>query len=177
MNTEQGAIIDATNLDVTTLHLTPILSQTFDLNARIMHDVKAAALAEAHLGAGAGARQLAYFNLGTGIAVGIILDGRVFQGAGYRAGEIGHIVMVPDGPPCTCGLQGCLETFAAGPAIARSARERLASYPRSMLHTLAADIPTSITAETVAQAARHDDPLALDVIAKAANYLDSPSPE
>ncbi|CAA9323878.1 MAG: hypothetical protein AVDCRST_MAG93-5875, partial [uncultured Chloroflexia bacterium] len=171
VDTEHGVIVDATNLAVLNLPLAPIISETFGLNAIVMHDVKAAALAEAHLGAGAGARHVAFLNIGTGIAVGLILDGRVFQGAGSRAGEIGHVVMVPDGPPCPCGLRGCLEMLAAGPAIARIARERVRSYPGSLIGTLVEGDHDAITAEIVAEAARQNDALAVEVIAQAANYV------
>jgi glucokinase len=119
VDTMQGTIVDATNLAVVNLHLEPILQTTFSLPALVIHDVKAAALAEARLGAGAGTRYLAFLNVGTGIAAGLILDGQVYQGVGSRAGEIGHVVMEPNGPLCPCGLRGCLEMLAAGPAIAR----------------------------------------------------------
>lgn len=171
VDSEHGVIVDATNLGVIRLHLAPALSETFGVNALVLHDVKAAALAEASLGAGANADHLLYVNLGTGIAAGMILDGQVFHGSGYRAGEFGHIVMEPNGEPCPCGLRGCLELLAAGPAIASQARARLAASPDSLIGTLAHGDLSTIRAETVAAAAREGDALALDVLGNAATYL------
>ncbi len=64
---------------------------------------------------------LAYLAVGTGIAAGVVLDGRLHRGARGLAGEIGHAIADRDGPLCACGQQGCLEAFASGPAIARLA--------------------------------------------------------
>lgn len=64
-------------------------------------------------------RSLAYLNIGTGISAGVVLGGRLHRGRDGLAGEIGHVVVDPDGPECRCGLRGCLEAVAAGPAIQR----------------------------------------------------------
>lgn len=86
----------------------------------IDHDARAAARWLADLDAGRH-RALAYVSVGTGISAGVVLDGRLLTGARNMAGEIGHVVAVPDGPRCVCGLHGCLESVASGPAIARLA--------------------------------------------------------
>lgn len=70
-------------------------------------------------------RSLAYLSIGTGIAAGIILDGRLYRGANGMAGEIGHIPVDPAGPRCACGAYGCLEAVASGPAVAAYAAEVL----------------------------------------------------
>jgi predicted NBD/HSP70 family sugar kinase len=62
---------------------------------------------------------LAYLSIGTGVAAGLVLDGRLRRGAAGAAGEIGHVVIDPAGPPCPCGQRGCLEALVSGPAIAR----------------------------------------------------------
>jgi glucokinase len=62
---------------------------------------------------------MAYLSVGTGIAAGLILEGTLYRGTRGLAGEIGHVVVQPDGPRCQCGARGCLETLAAGPAISR----------------------------------------------------------
>jgi predicted NBD/HSP70 family sugar kinase len=74
---------------------------------------------------------MAYLNLGTGLAAGLVLDGRLWRGAGGVAGEIGHIPVEPDGAPCRCGQRGCLETIASGAGIA----ER---WPTEARHPVAA---------------------------------------
>ena len=83
----------------------------------VENDANLGALAESQMGAAAGARNVVYLMIGAGIGAGVVLDGRVVQGAGGVAGEIGHMLVDPNGPICRCGNRGCLETIAAGPAI------------------------------------------------------------
>ncbi|RAG81773.1 ROK family protein [Streptacidiphilus pinicola] len=82
------------------------------------HDVRAAALAEARLGAGRGCRSFLYVRMGTGIAAALVLDGRILVGGHGSAGELGHLTVRPRGRLCACGKRGCLETVASDPALA-----------------------------------------------------------
>ena len=84
------------------------------------NDANAAALGEARLGAARGERHALVVTLGTGVGGGLILNGELFLGEGL-AGEIGHVVVDPEGPPCGCGSRGCLETFASATAARRRA--------------------------------------------------------
>lgn len=84
------------------------------------HDVTAAGEAESRFGAGRGVADMLVVVIGTGIAAVIISGNRVLHGGAGQAGELGHIVVYPDGPPCCCGQRGCLETLASAAAIARS---------------------------------------------------------
>jgi predicted NBD/HSP70 family sugar kinase len=81
------------------------------------NDANLAALAELHWGAGRDSSNLVYVTASTGIGAGIVIDGRLYRGAGGTAGEIGHTTIDESGPICRCGSRGCLETFAAVPAI------------------------------------------------------------
>ena len=89
------------------------------------NDVNALVLAEWAWGAGRGARSLVMLALGTGVGGGIVLDGRLQRGAAGSAGELGHVPIDFDGPPCICGGRGCLKAFVSGTDIARRAEERL----------------------------------------------------
>jgi len=111
---EQGTVRGAVNLGVDELALGPALGDRLGVPWAIENDVRAAALGVARADPSAG--DLAYVNVGTGVAAGIVIDGRVHRGAHGVAGEVGHIV-VADGPHCRCGLDGCVETQVAGPAI------------------------------------------------------------
>lgn len=91
------------------------------LPCAVANDGDAAALAEQHYGAGKGVGVLLYLTVSTGIGGGIAIGGRIFRGARAFAGEIGHQLLDPQGPPCACGRNGCLESLAGGPAIARAA--------------------------------------------------------
>ncbi|MCB5908267.1 ROK family protein [Streptomyces pinistramenti] len=83
------------------------------------HDVRTGGLAEGRIGAGQGAGRFLFVPLGTGIAGAIGIEGRIETGAHGSAGEIGHIVVRPGGPPCGCGQRGCLEALASAAAIGR----------------------------------------------------------
>jgi glucokinase len=84
------------------------------------HDVRTGGLAEGRIGAGKGADRFLFVPLGTGIAGAIGIAGRIEAGAHGYAGEIGHIVVRPDGPDCGCGQRGCLETLASAAAVTRA---------------------------------------------------------
>jgi glucokinase len=94
------------------------------LPVAIEHDVRAAGLAEATLGAAKGIADALFVGIGTGIAAASIVGGRLVPGAGSLAGEIGHLPAVPGGEPCACGQHGCLERYASASAIARRYRAR-----------------------------------------------------
>ena len=86
------------------------------------NDANLGALSESKWGAGAGVRDLVYLKASTGIGAGLIIDGRLFRGAGHTAGEIGHTVIDPGGPVCRCGNRGCLEMYAGAEAILSALR-------------------------------------------------------
>lgn len=100
-----------------------MLSSRLQVPARIANDVNACALAEQRFGAAKGIPNLIWMTVSTGVGGGLILDGRIYEGGGGIAGEIGHLVVAEGGPLCGCGNRGCLEAVAAGPAIARRAKE------------------------------------------------------
>lgn len=100
--------------------LLPALRKFIDVPIRIGNDANMAAYGEYKHGAGRGARSLVLLTVGTGIGSGIILDGKLWEGQGGYAGEIGHITVNPEGEPCNCGNRGCLETEAAAPRMVRN---------------------------------------------------------
>jgi glucokinase len=153
------------------LPLVDIIQKKFKVAAYLVNDASAAALGEQRCGAGRGVPNLVLLTLGTGIGGGIIIDGRLYLGARGGAGEIGHITVDADGPECGCGNVGCLEMLASGTAIAREAIERIRRGDKSSLVALVKGEIDDITAATVGKAARSDDKLAQEVIARAAYYL------
>ena len=94
------------------------MSERLGMEAWLGNDANLGALAEATWGAGRDTRTLVYLKLSTGIGAGIVIDGRLFGGAGGTAGEIGHTSLDETGDICRCGSRGCLETYASGAAIA-----------------------------------------------------------
>jgi predicted NBD/HSP70 family sugar kinase/biotin operon repressor len=110
-------------------HAAERMSDLLGMEVWLRNDANLGALAEATWGAGRGATTVVYLKLATGIGAGIVIDGRLFGGAGGTAGEIGHTSLDETGDICRCGSRGCLETYASGAAIAgllsRSLGERL----------------------------------------------------
>lgn len=119
----RGQVTLAVNLGWTDFALRDALQLEIGRPVVIENDVRAAAIGLHERGIVDGGADLAYLAVGTGIAAGVVLDGRLHRGARGLAGEIGHAVIDAGGPRCVCGQQGCLEAFASGPAIARRANQ------------------------------------------------------
>lgn len=120
---EQGVVRAAVNLGWRDLPLRQRLAERTSLPLRVGHDVRAGGLAEFTVGAAAGARNAMFMPIGTGIAASVLVDGHALVADGY-AGEIGHVVVEPNGPLCACGQHGCLEPVSAASGIVRRYAER-----------------------------------------------------
>ncbi|MDG4822491.1 ROK family protein [Asanoa sp. WMMD1127] len=134
---EQGVAVWAANVGFRDVPLRDLVADRLGLPAALGHDVRAGGVAEARLGAGAGSRHVLFVAIGTGIAAAHVVDGRAFAGAHGAAGEVGHIMVRPEGPPCGCGARGCLEAVASASALARRYKE-LAGVPLSAAEVAAA---------------------------------------
>ncbi|PZQ90581.1 MAG: sugar kinase [Leifsonia xyli] len=114
-----GRVSHAVNLGLADLELGAELERRLGHAVRVENDVNAAALGAFHLqGLGSG-QSMAYLNVGTGLAAGLVLGGELWRGVSGVAGEIGHIPVDPAGPLCPCGQRGCIELYASGSAVAR----------------------------------------------------------
>jgi glucokinase len=121
--TPHGVIRAAANLtNVVELPAKEQLHARVALPVAVDNDNTCAALAEWQLGAGRGISELLYVGLGTGIGGGFVMGGGLRRGAHGFAGEIGHVVIDPAGPPCPCGRRGCWERYASGSALGVRAR-------------------------------------------------------
>jgi len=98
-------------------NLVEALSAKFSVPAAMENDADAAGLGEAVWGAGKGKVRLVYVTISTGIGASVILEGKVYRGSGGCHPEIGHHVVEPSGPACSCGARGCWESLASGPAM------------------------------------------------------------
>jgi len=114
-----GRVAHAVNLGLDGLALGDELAARLGVRVRLENDVNVAALGAFHLLGHGPERSMAYLNLGTGLAAGLVLDGRLWRGSRRTAGEIGHIPVDPAGELCSCGQRGCLELLASGSAVAR----------------------------------------------------------
>lgn len=94
------------------------LAKRFELPTFVDNDAKALALGEGWLGAARGERDYLAMVVSTGVGAGLVVDGRLLDGASGNAGHLGHVIVVPDGRPCVCGSRGCLEAEVSGLSIA-----------------------------------------------------------
>lgn len=138
------------------------LEDRFKLRAALENDGDAAALAEAGWGAGRNRTRLIYITVGTGIGGGIILDGKLYRGVDGAHPEVGHQVIDPSGPQCTCGFRGCWESLAAGPAMVAWVESHApAGYPHRQ----------GITAKRICELAANGDEIAQQAVEHEAFYL------
>ena len=169
---DQGLVTSSPNLPGWhDIPLRDIVNRKYRVNTLLINDASAAALGEYHFGAGKGVNNLIYLTVSTGIGGGIIINGELYLGPSGSAGEIGHMTIDINGPRCSCGNIGCLETLASGTAVAREAIRRIGQGEESSLTDMVEGKIENITAEKVGVAAQGGDSLASDVISEAATYL------
>ncbi|MHB8501637.1 MAG: ROK family protein [Candidatus Acidiferrales bacterium] len=147
------------------------MRRLYAVPVKVDNDANAAALAEAKWGAGRGYRNVFYASIGTGIGTGIIFDGRIYHGKTAAAAEGGHVGIDRNGPVCNCGKRGCIEMRAAGPAIARRARHKLAQNPKSVLLELASGDIQQVSSKMAGRAHAEGDPVAVEVMRETLDLL------
>jgi len=163
VDTAAGVVGLATNLGWRDLPLAQLIQDELGVQCGVENDVGLAAAGLAGHEVAKGARSLAYVAVGTGIGAGLVLNGRLHKGDRGMAGEIGHVIVDPGGALCRCGQQGCLETVASGPFIARRAAALLAAAGSADGDHPILRGAQPITARTVYEAAAAGDPIALAV--------------
>ena len=166
---ERGHVTLAVNLDWHDLPLGPRLETALGIPTFVENDVRAAALGLHRRRVFGPAESLAFLAIGTGISAGVVLDGVLHRGANGLAGEIGHVIIEPDGIRCACGNRGCFETVAAGPALVSRTLAGWAACGNG--HDDGAIPVREIGAEAVYAAAAAGDPVAANVVASAASAI------
>jgi glucokinase len=174
LDQKRGLILSPPNLPGwDRVPVTEYFSRALGIPAFLQNDADAGALAEWKYGAGRGCKSLVFLTCGTGMGAGLILDGRLYRGAGGQAGEVGHIRLAEYGPP-GYGKRGSFEGFCSGGGIARLARsvveEELQMGRRPAFCPSYADLD-SLSAKTVGIAAEKGDPLAKKIYAEAGKKL------
>ncbi|MFO7680649.1 MAG: ROK family protein [Chloroflexota bacterium] len=157
-----GAVALAANLNLKAYPLGTVMSSKMDAPTFVENDVRIAAMGVYRwLQAQEPVTNIAYLSVGTGVAAGVVLNGRLHRGSHGMAGEIGHITLDLHGPKCNCGAHGCLETYVAGPAIVRQALGKVTfGVPDNEVH-----------AGHVYQAAQNGSLAAQAIVQKASQHL------
>lgn len=153
------------------VHLREVFEGDFGLPVYTEDSSRAYALAEKWLGDGRGQSNFVLADLGYGIGMAIVVNGLLLRGAGNKSGEIGHTVVAPGGPICTCGNRGCLEAVASGRAIARDAAAGILEGRSELLKGLTRGSAASVTAQDVAIAASMGDAFCSGLLAAAGSFV------
>ena len=150
--------------------LSEIIERKTGIRVFLENDTRAMAYGEFCAGAVAKEKDVLFLNLDYGIGVGILIGGQLYYGKSGYAGELGHIPIFDNELICHCGKKGCLETEASGWALTRMFREKLQEGSTSVL-TLQEKLTETITMEDIILAAKQEDVLAIDLIAKVGQNL------
>jgi glucokinase len=157
-----GLVLSAPNLGWRDVPFGEMAARALGAPVRVANDLSAAALGEQRFGAARGVEDAVLFFVGSGVGAGLILGGRLHEGAGGVAGEVGHVkVAAPGGLPerrCGCGALGCLESWTGGAALAARAREAVAAGRSEALRTLSGGDPARVDAGLVEKACAGGDP-------------------
>ncbi len=171
---EKGAITRPVNIPDWDywINVREIFQERLGLFTWADNDANVGALGEALYGKGKGKKVVMVLTLGTGVGGGIVSEGKVFHGFAGFAGELGHIMVNPNGPVCGCGNEGCLEAYTSATAIAKYAQDRIrVEHIPSILKDMAKENGGKLTSKMVHDAALKGDAVALQTVERAGIYL------
>lgn len=148
------------------------LETVLALPVQVDNNVRGMTLAELLFGHGRthNFKNIGLVYIGTGVGGGIVIDGELYWGSGASAGEIGHMIIDANGPPCYCGAQGCVEQFA-GEAALLIAAQQAARDPQSLLFEMAEGDPAQVTIEHLIEAARRNDSASIEILERAGRAI------
>lgn len=173
VNRKTGIIEFANNLYFRDLHLRELMEERLEGKKIIMeNDANAAAYGEYVAGALRGATNAIAVTLGTGLGGGIIIDQKIYSGSNYAGAEIGHTVIVTDGKPCTCGRNGCWESYASATGLIKITKEHMQNTPKnSPIWELVDGDIDKVSGRTAFDAMRADDQLGKAAVDEYIKYL------
>ncbi len=169
INSRDGLVINAVNYGWKNLPLVDIINQRYNLPVHIINDCQAAAIAEKQYGhATLATNNMIVINVRYGIGAGIIIDSEIYQGDGGSAGEMGHIVVIPEGGElCRCGNRGCLETVASVKALLRNAKSLASQNPKFFSNLT----PNALTFDLLLTSFFESNPITIKLVLDSAYYL------
>lgn len=169
VDTTNGVVLRAVNLDWRDVPLGTLLQQRYGLPVYVANDSQLAALAQYMFGERQYGSSLVVLKIGHGVGAGIVLKGGLYQGDGFGAGEIGHLSVVDGEQQCRCGNFGCLETLVSDPALKARVRTLAAQYPESLLNDL--DLTHDLDTSAINRAFQAGDTAARQLVFETGRYL------
>ena len=168
VNSRDGYVEYANNLPFHHFPIVPLLKERLgDIPTFVDNDANAAAWGEAIAGAAKGTTNSVMITLGTGVGGGIVIDNQVYSGLNGAGAELGHMVIVPDGEPCSCGRRGCWEAYSSATALIRMTKQKLEECEAQGRKTAMADMVAKkgrVTGRTAFDAMRAGDEAAREVV-------------
>ena len=169
INQDTGIVLFSPNLPWRDYDLASPIRNKFGAPFYIGNDVNVGVLGEHQYGAAKGYNNVVGFFVGTGMGGGLILDGKLFTGTGFKGAEYGHMVLNPEGPLCNCGQRGCLEAFSSKKGMTAYIRQQVSRGRKSMM---ADKIDTGIfKSRALQKALEKNDPVATEAVDRACHYL------
>ncbi len=168
---DKGQLVLSSRFGWRNVPVKDFIEQELGIRTYLESDGGTMVLGEYHYGVGKGARDLIAVDVDAGIGIMAVLEGKIRRGRHHMFGEIGHTLMVPDGPVCGCGKKGCLEAVASGTAILNRIRTALREKPKSLITEAVFSPSTPEALRAVFDAAEQGDALALETVRQAGTYL------
>ncbi|MCD7741037.1 MAG: ROK family glucokinase [Ruminococcus sp.] len=169
-NSETGVIEYSNNLGFLDFHVVELMRTFIDKPCYVENDANAAAYGEFVAGAARGANNAVCITLGTGVGGGIIINGKIYSGSNFAGAEIGHTVIDPNGPQCTCGRHGCFEVFSSATGLVRMTKEAMTEDHGSVMWRMNEE-DGKVSARTAFNAMREGDRAGKEVVDKYIKYL------
>lgn len=169
-NSDSGVVEYSNNLGFLNVPLRKDVEDEFKIPVYLDNDANAAAFGEFVAGAAKGANSTVVITLGTGVGSGIVIDGKLYRGANFAGGEIGHTVIVVDGAPCTCGRKGCFEAYSSATGLVRMTTQAVEQNPESIMARMIHE-DGKVSARTAYKAMKEGDAIAKEVTEQYVKYL------
>ena len=169
-NSDTGVIEYSNNLGFLNFHVVDLMKKFIDKPCYVENDANAAAYGEYVAGAAKGANDAVCITLGTGVGGGIIINGKIYSGFNFAGAEIGHTVIDPNGPQCTCGRHGCFEVFSSATGLVRMTKEAMFEDKDSIMWKMNEE-DGKVSARTAFNAMRAGDKAGKEVVDKYIKYL------
>lgn len=164
IDAQSGIIRYSNNFNWTGVPIVDMITQLTGLPSAVSNDANCAALGEMEAGAGKNHENVILLTLGTGVGSGIVINGKIFEGGHAGGAEFGHTVLIAGGEPCSCGRQGCVESYVSASALVRDTKLALSEHPESLIRKICEDNPDNINGKTAFDAAEMGDIVAQSVV-------------
>lgn len=166
-----GTVVCLPNLGWENVPLADMIKKSFDTNVKISNDANVAALGEAIYGVAKDYNSSVMITLGTGVGGGIIIDKKLFEGGWSRGGELGHVTLIMNGEPCTCGRYGCVECYCSATALMKQTREKMLENKDSKMWEYVGGDIENVDGKTAFECSKLGDNAATEVVDTYVSYL------